>query len=71
MKTRVISVVLILAMLLTTLAALVSSAGETPNYPFTDVPEWAIGVVNTVYEKGIMNGTGATTFGPDGSFIRE
>ncbi len=71
MKTRVLSIVLVLAMVLTTFAALVSSADETPNYPFTDVPDWAIGVVNTVYEKGIMNGTGATTFGPEGSFTRE
>ena len=71
MKTRIISIVLILAMLASSLAAVVYSADETPNYPFTDVPEWAIGVVNTVYEKGIMNGTGATTFGPDGSFTRE
>ena len=71
MKTRIISLVLILAMLVSSLVAVVYGQEVTPNYPFTDVPEWAIGVVNTVYEKGIMNGTGATTFGPDGSFTRE
>ena len=71
MKTRIISLVLILAMLVSSLAAVVYSADETPNYPFTDVPGWAVSVVNTVYEKGIMNGTGPTTFGPDGSFTRE
>ena len=71
MKTRIISLVLILVMLVSSLSAVVYSEEVTPNYPFTDVPEWAIGVVNTVYEKGIMNGTGATTFGPDGSFTRE
>ncbi len=71
MKTRIISIALILAMVLTSVASIVSSADAEPNYPFTDVPDWAIGVVNTVYEKGIMNGTGATTFGPEGSFTRE
>ena len=73
MKKRIISIALILAMLVSSVAALINAADDTPNYPFTDVPDWAVSVVNTVYEKGIMNGTtigNNTFFMPDKSVSR-
>ena len=40
--------------------------------PFTDVPEsaWYYDAVRYVYENGLMNGTSATTFSPDGTTTR-
>ena len=40
-------------------------------HPFTDVPRWANEYVAKVYEKGIMQGTGGTTFGSNDTLTRE
>ena len=69
MKRRIISMLLVLSMLvgMLTLTAVNTSAA----HPFTDVPDWATEYVNEVYEKGIMNGTGGTTFGSSQTLTRE
>lgn len=45
---------------------------ETPGLPFTDVDEadWFAGAVEYVCEKGLMEGTGETSFEPDAGLTR-
>ena len=71
MKKRILSVLLVAAMLLTTAVSLITAAPVEATHPFTDVPGWANAVVNSVYEKGIMTGTSATLFDSNGVFSRE
>ena len=69
MKKRILTTVLMLSMAVGILASL--AVGVSAAHPFTDVPEWADTYVNDVYKIGIMQGTGATTFGSDGILTRE
>ncbi len=71
MKTRrVLSAMLILAMLLSTVMIGVTVRAEE-NLPFTDVPDtWYTEAVATVYNEGIMKGVSATTFEPLKSLTR-
>lgn len=45
---------------------------ESESLPFTDIPEryWCYDEVRYVYEQGLMNGTGPSTFSPNGSTTR-
>jgi len=64
---RVLSMVLLLCLLLTTVPTAALAAGR-----FTDVEEgsWYAEAVQYVYENGLMNGTSATAFSPDGTATR-
>lgn len=78
MKTRWLSAVLTLCMLLTlvpvtALAAEDDPYGEEPaEHPFTDVSadHWANDAVAYVYDNGLMSGVDGTTFDPDGTTTR-
>ena len=69
MKRRIISMLLVLSMLVGMLS--LTAVNTSAAHPFTDVPDWATEYVNEVYEKGIMNGTGGTTFGSSQTLTRE
>ena len=69
MKKRILSMLLTLSMLVGIMA--MTAVPSSAAHPFTDVPEWATEYVNEVYEKGIMNGTGGTTFGSNQTLTRE
>ena len=45
---------------------------ETP-FPFTDVPEsrWSYPYIQQLYDAGVVSGTSATTFDPEGEITRE
>lgn len=62
---------LLLAVLM--LTALMPFSALAANFPFEDVPEdaWYYPVVKEAYEKGITNGTSATTFEPNATVTRE
>lgn len=68
MKRRFLSLLLVLAMLLSMVPA-VSAAG---NLPFTDVSssKWYYDAVQYVYENGLMNGDTSTTFEPENTMTR-
>ncbi len=65
---RLLSCLLMAALLLGTLALPASAAG----LPFTDVPDgaWYKNAVTYAYENGLFNGTGATTFSPNAPMTR-
>ena len=69
MKKRIISLLLTLSMLVGIMA--MTAVPSSAAHPFTDVPDWATEYVNEVYEKGIMNGTGGTSFGSNATLTRE
>ena len=69
MKRRILSMLLVMSMLVSMLA--VTAVDTSAAHPFTDVPDWATEFVNEVYEKGIMQGTGGTTFGSNQTLTRE
>ena len=69
MKKRILSMLLTLSMLVGIMA--MTAVPSLAAHPFTDVPDWATEYVNEVYEKGIMNGTGGTTFGSNATLTRE
>ena len=62
---------LLLAVLMIT--ALMPFSALAANLPFKDVPRdaWYYPVVKAAYEKGVTNGTSATTFEPDATVTRE
>ena len=62
---------LLLAVLL--LTALMPFSALAAELPFEDVPEnaWYYPVVREAYEKGVTNGTSATTFEPNATVTRE
>ena len=73
MKTRFLSLILAVLMtvgMLVSAIPAVSAAGGA--LPFRDVPanEWYVDSVRFVWERGIMNGTSAKTFGPEESMTR-
>ncbi|MBQ6677406.1 MAG: S-layer homology domain-containing protein, partial [Clostridia bacterium] len=73
MKRKLLSILLCVAMtasLLVTAIPAVTANGDV--LPFVDVPanEWYVDSVRFVWERGIMNGTSATTFGPEESMTR-
>ncbi|MBR6053693.1 MAG: S-layer homology domain-containing protein, partial [Clostridia bacterium] len=73
MKKRILSVILAAVMtvgMLVSAIPAVSAAGGA--LPFKDVPanEWYVDSVRFVWERGIMNGTSAKTFGPEESMTR-
>lgn len=48
------------------------SQTQTKDFPFTDAEDsWARDAIAWAYENGYVNGTGATTFNPDGSITRQ
>lgn len=67
---RFLSVLLTLCMVLEMIPGTVFAANS--KLPFTDVKEadWFYEAVQYVYEKGMMNGTGSTTFDPNGTTSR-
>lgn len=69
-KTRPISLLLALCMVLGMLPGTVFATGS--GMPFTDVKEtdWFYDAVRYVYENGMMSGTGSSTFAPDSSTTR-
>ena len=69
MKKRIISILLTASMLVGIMA--MTAVPSSAAHPFTDVPDWATEYVNEVYEKGIMQGTGGTTFGSNATLTRE
>ena len=70
---RFLSLLLVAVMLLSVVITSASAEDVAPTHPFTDVAgyEWATASLNKMYEKGIINGTSATTFDPEGKFTRE
>ena len=73
MKKRILSILLALIMVAGLLpAAVLAADAEEEALPFTDVPEdaWYADAVAYVYEKGLMIGTGETTFSPEGTITR-
>lgn len=44
-----------------------AQAAQSEPSPFTDVPEWANGYINTAYKEGIAKGVGNGRFDPSGS----
>ena len=69
MKKRIISILLTASMLVGIIA--MTAVPSSAAHPFTDVPDWATEYVNEVYEKGIMQGTGGTSFGSNATLTRE
>ena len=67
---RILSLLLSLCLVLGLIPGTAFAAGG--NLPFTDVDttDWCYDAVQYVYEKGMMNGTSATTFSPDGTTTR-
>lgn len=48
------------------------SQTQTKDFPFTDAADsWARDAIAWAYENGYVNGTGATTFNPNGSITRQ
>lgn len=48
------------------------SQTQTKDFPFTDAEDsWARDAIAWAYENGYVNGTGATTFNPNGSITRQ
>jgi hypothetical protein len=48
------------------------SQAQTKDFPFTDAEDsWARDAIAWAYENGYVNGTGATTFNPNGSITRQ
>lgn len=54
-----------LIMLIRLLGLDLEAKNSEDNHPFTDVPAWANAYVGYAYQKGLTNGTSATTFGTD------
>lgn len=69
MVKRTVSLIVAVIMLVSVLSAV--AVPTVAAHPFTDVPEWADEYVSTVYEKGIMQGTGGSVFGSDSTLTRE
>ena len=67
MKKKLISLLLVLALLCTVLPSALAAS-----LPFTDVPDgiWYHNAVEFAYENQLFNGTSATTFSPEGSMTR-
>ncbi|MBQ6789040.1 MAG: S-layer homology domain-containing protein, partial [Clostridia bacterium] len=60
------------AMIVTVLYRLEGSPEVTTSSPFTDLKaDWYKNAVIWAHENGIVNGTGGTTFDPDGTLTRE
>lgn len=70
MKKRFVSMVLCLALILSLLPT--AALAVENDMPFTDVQrtDWFYDAVQYVWEKGMMNGTGETTFEPDTTTTR-
>ncbi len=70
MKMKLLSILLVLAMLAASLGAF--TAAEESTLPFTDVSvsNWFYDEVLSVYERGVMNGTSDTLFEPTASVTR-
>ena len=68
-RTRAKALLLALAMAVTMMFSYLGNAATTR---FTDVPDshWAVKEITWAVEKGIMNGTSATTFNPGGQTLR-
>ena len=65
---KAISLLLVLVMVV----SMIPAAAATGTLPFTDVnrPDWFYDAVRYVYEEGLMSGTSATTFTPNGTTTR-
>ena len=65
---RLLTAVIATALVIATIPTALAAGGI-----FSDVPNgaWYADAVDYVYEHGIMNGTGDTTFSPDETITRE
>ena len=70
MKKRLLSILLVCCMVFSLLPVTVLAAGN--GIPFEDVKtiDWFYDEVCYAYEKGLMQGTSATTFDPTGTTSR-
>ena len=70
MKRKIISLILIAAVVSTVL--LVGSSASTDGFPFTDVKpkSWYYDAVHEVWEAGLINGKTPTTYGPTDTMTR-
>ena len=70
MKKRILSMLLVLSMVLSTFMTVALSASDS-KLPFEDVPDkWYKEAVTYVFEKGFMKGLTNTEFGPERNMTR-
>ena len=69
MLTRMLSALLTVSTVIGLL--MMAMVGVKAGHPFDDVPEWANTYVDTVYDKGIMQGINENTFNSNGILTRE